>query len=91
MSVNMNNILQNFFKGLAGEFLLQEFGDVLPVELRVRNRCYNSLRPFLLFFRFQLNSSITVQRRRCRLRFTMADVANQVAWRRNNAETTELV
>lgn len=79
----MNSVPQGVVKGLAGEFLREELGDVLPVQLDCWSWCNNSWRPFWIFY-VQFCGTVLLHR----LRFMVADVADQVAWRTNRDTRT---
>lgn len=67
---------QSFVKGLAREFPLEELGDIVPVHLNLS--CLNdSFTAFHFLFLLQVCAAV----HRLVLMFTVADEADEVAWR----------
>lgn len=69
------SVPQSFVKGLAGEFLREELGDVLPLQLNLSIWCNNGWRHYQAIFPAQLCATVLL------LHAGFADVADQVAWR----------
>lgn len=80
------SVPQRFIKGLAGEFLREEPGDVFPVQLNVSRRCdssSNSWRCFFhVIFHFLLCATVFLLRRSV----TVAEVTKHKACRTNNRD-----
>lgn len=75
-------ILQGDVKSLASEFLLEDFGDVLPIQLNFRT--WLNFRLSFFCHIFQIGSRFAVLQLLLRLALTYT--ANQVAWKCKSTE-----